>query len=280
MEVLAAGTNTTASDGAPSLDGFLKEEGITDNIPIFVPTTNFTPTGQRDYQATMKTRVAGYIDAARIYEDAVTVYRRVLSQATAPIDILAVGFLNNLRELLLSTADGVSSLSGAQLVAQKCRRLWVMGGRYPSGTENNFAVNATARTAAAYVCGNWPSEIYFCGFEVGNTVFTGGGLQGMQATDVLAQALLDASVSGGRQSWDPMTTMACIAHEPERAGYTLVRGSNSVDTTTGANTWSEDVNGKDAYLVKSQPDAWFSSQLNALLLFSNWSWYTPYIAAS
>lgn len=278
INVIAVGLDTTFTngDGAKSLDGFLKTDGLT-TVPIAVPLTSHIPNGSPPYQATMATRTAGIVDPSRVYLDAVTVYRTALAAATDhTVDIISVGYLNNMQELLASPADGISALTGAQLIAAKVRYLWVMGGDYPTGNENNFNRDAQSRTAANVVCATWPTPILFSGFSVGNTVVTGGNLVGQQATDLVAQALVDYGSPSGRSSWDGMNTLLAIAQNPVLAGYAATRGTNTVNSSTGANTFTPSSVGSQFYLSKTTSDAAFVTMINTLLVKSNWGTYDPY----
>lgn len=275
LVVIAAGLNTTFANGAPSLDGFLASEGIT-GIPIAVPLTSHVPNGFPPYQATMKTRTAAFVDPDRVYGDAVTVYRTALANAVGKVDIISVGYLNNLQELMNSPADGISALTGKELIADKVRLTWIMGGVNPSGTSNNFDRTAQARASARDVATNWPTVVIYAGHEIGTDIITGDNLAGTQATDILAQALLDHGSAAGRPSWDPTTVLASVGQDPALSGFGLVRGTNRVDSVTGANTFYPIPNGKDWYMVKTIPDSDYKTIINTLLVKTNWGSYDPF----
>lgn len=273
--VLAAGISTTFNDGAPSLDGFLASEGIT-GIPIGVPKTAHTPTGSPPFQATMRTRTAAFVDPERVYRNAVVEYRTALAESDGNVDLVVTGFLNNIQELMNSPADAISPLTGSELITYKVRFMYLMGGQYPSGIEHNFAHSAIARAAANDVVANFPRPILYSGYEVGASVVSGGNLAGTQASDILAQAMLDHGSASGRPSWDPMTTLLAIAQNPILADYQLVRGSNSVNASTGANIFTANAANEDWYSVKSKSDASYVTVINNLLVKSNWGSYNPY----
>lgn len=112
-------------------------------------------------------RTAGASDA----EDAVEVYRRVLSmQPDSSVTVVTVGFFSNLRDLLLSSPDEFSPLTGRELVARKVERLVSMAALFPRGLEFNIMQDAEA---ARVVCEQWPTPILFSGAEIGSAVFTG-----------------------------------------------------------------------------------------------------------
>lgn len=271
---IAVGISVTNPNSAAALDGLLKTYGLI-NVPIGVPGTSTIVPGTGLYQATMKARTAGLVDPTRIYENNLAMSRRALALTQRTTDVINVGLCNPLSELLDSPADGISPLTGRQLIEQRSRRLIMVAGQYPSGTEYNFSITAAARAAAANVCANWPNEIVYNGFEVGNTVITGGNLQGLQVTNIVAQALLDSGRATGRASWDPMGTLLALVGLISQGGYTQVRGANSVDVGTGVNTFTANPAGKDSYVVKALADAVYQTRINNLLLPVNWPTTTP-----
>src|SRR5207248_7956160 len=110
-------------------------------------------------------------DTRANYPDAVTVYRQALANAPDhSVYIVSNGYFQPLQGLLRSQPDGISSLTGLQLIAQKVKRLVCSAGTFPSGSEHNFRVDPDA---ASYVFANWPAEIVSVGSEVGGDVPTG-----------------------------------------------------------------------------------------------------------
>jgi len=199
----------------------------------------------------------------------VTLYRQKLAAATGLVDIVSIGLLNNLSDLLQSAADGISSLTGLQLVAAKVNHLWVMGGLYSKGAEHNFNATSVGIAASSYVVSNWPTPITYLGYEVGATVLTGSTVSGLQPGDYLAQAMSDYGTFN-RSSWDPMCGMVAIIGDPQKAGYMPVYGSNSVSAVDGSNIFTPDASGRDRYLVKGKPDSYYAGWINTKILKSNW----------
>ena len=103
--------------------------------------------------------------------DALKVYRKILSeQPDTSVVICTIGFFSNLRDLLQSGADEYSDLSGKELVAKKVKRLVSMAGLFPEGKEFNVYCDVPA---SKVVADEWPTEIVFSGFEIGNVILTG-----------------------------------------------------------------------------------------------------------
>src|SRR4051794_24445400 len=78
-------------------------------------------------------------------EDAVEVYRKVLSQQPDnSVTIVTVGFLTNLANLMNSKPDKYSPLDGTTLIHKKVKRLVSMAGKFPEGKEFNVFMDSTS----------------------------------------------------------------------------------------------------------------------------------------
>ncbi|WP_018626435.1 nucleoside hydrolase [Niabella aurantiaca] len=195
--------------------------------------------------------VARYPVKRKNYEDAVALYRKVLSEAAdKSITIITVGFLTNLSDLLDSKADSSSNLTGRELVARKVRNLYCMGGRFPQGKEYNIRRDPLA---SKNVVDNWPASIYFLGFEVGIKILTGKefltdySIKNSPIKDVniivLPQRDEDAN---GRMSWDQATVLAAV--DNERKYFNVVRGDFLLNAD-GANSWKDNAEGNHYYFT-------------------------------
>lgn len=272
FRLLGVMLSTTYISSAPAIQSILANDGVT-GVPIGLSHTPNVPGGGNptQYDNIRALGIAdGYITGSETYSDAVVNYRQLL--AAAPdglVDIVIIGEHNNLRDLLQSSADSISPLTGLQLVTAKVNRLYVMGGQYPTGTEYNFSNNALAIASANYVVANWPTPIIYLGFEVGDTVTTGQSIAGRGPADLVAQAMADFGVSF-RMSWDAMNVMLAMDADPDSAGYRSVWGSNAVSAVTGANTFTPSALGRDRYVAKVNSDASFQTRINNLLNKTTW----------
>lgn len=205
-------------------------------------------------------------------EDSVTFYRRALSKATQKVNIVLIGFPSSLYRLLKSTSDDYSSLNGLELVSEKVRKLYFMGGGYPSyAKENNLARNTNIATYSDYILKNFPCPICFLGFEVGKSVITGDTLSTTLGKDDLLYKCLSAyDASSGRSSWDPMTVLLACIDDPELAGYTAVTGTNTIDTNTLVNTFTNDANGTHSYVKKRHSDTYYKYLINSIIEKKAW----------
>lgn len=191
-------------------------------------------------------------------------YRRILAEAREPIEIVEIGFLQVMEQLLKSEKDDISPKSGMELVQENVEKIWVMAGKWDEdgGVEHNFANTDTARNAAEYFCRCCPVPVTFLGFEVGETVITGDCLA---QNDVLYQVLCDHGSQNGRMSWDPMTVLVALIDDAEKAGYTKIRGTASVEASTGKNHFTPSEDGMHGYLVKNKEDDFYKKAINDLI---------------
>lgn len=184
--------------------------------------------------------------------DAVKVYRKILNeQPDHSVIICTVGFLTNLKDLLLSAGDEISSLTGKELVIKKVKKLVAMAGAFPEGREFNVHCDAPA---SIFVAEQWPTEILFSGFEIGRKVFTGKRLVQMNVQNNPVKEAFELCFAegdpNGNRSWDEITVFVAI--KGFELYYTTERGVIHVDQE-GNNTWTPTENGKHLRLIEKMP---------------------------
>ena len=195
-------------------------------------------------------------------EDGVKLYRKILASSKEKVTICCIGVQTVLAELLKSSADGYSSMSGSELVANKCERLIAMGCQFPSGHEYNVYTDAAS---SKYVAENWTTEIVYCGFEVGNTVRTAKNMIVIDPskTDLLTRSIdCDNSIflQNGKASYDAMTVYTLLFGY-DNGVFSTVRGNVAIDAN-GNNTFTESDNGNHLYLVKTMSDSIYANSID------------------
>ena len=220
-------------------------------------------------------------------EDCVEYYRRALTSLPSDeqVDIICIGYGNALSRLLNSSADKYSDLSGIELVESKVRHLWFMagqnltsdGGLTYKGSENNFTRTQRSRQAGKNICDNWPTPITFLGWEVSSEIRTGGTIGTTIGTSDLIYKILLAhggtdEATNGRSSWDPMTMLLACVNDDNASGYKYIYGINSVDETTGNNTFTVNPDGKHRFVIKKYPNDWYKYQINNILEKRAWKY--------
>ena len=251
--------NACMEDSVASLDGFLTLEGC-ENIPLGLDAEATDFGGKPPYQKRLAPFAGRYKSNADA-EDAVKLYRRLLAEAKAPVEMVEIGYLQAFAALLDSEADEISPKTGLALVKEKVSKCWVMAGKWDADgeKENNFCRNGRSRLAGAAFCEKCPVPVTFLGWEVGFDVISGGALS---HEDYLWQALADHGSPEGRSSWDPMLVLLALTGDEERAGYTAVYGDARVNAQTGQNYFTPQDGGRHAYVVKAKENAYYEDLIN------------------
>lgn len=260
IDLCGIGINTRFCESVPSLTAFLESEGV--RVPIGIDRDCPELHGRITYQKRLAARRPDTTNEGA--EDAVRLYRRTLAQATEKVEIMEIGFLQVIAAALMSGADDLSPLSGAELFRQKVAHVWIMGGRWDvdGGKEYNFSRDASACRSAATFVENCPVPVTFLGWEIGATVITGAALP---EGDVLRDVLCDHGSKNGRMSWDPMLVHLAVIGDAQRAGYTVVNGTASVEPETGVNHFTPG-SGIHRYVVKAREDGFYAGEIDKLIM--------------
>lgn len=199
--------------------------------------------------------------------DAVEVYRKILSsQPDNSVVICTIGFFTNLKDLLLSAGDEYSPLPGKELVAKKVKHLVSMAGLFPQGREFNVFCDTPASKVVAE---QWPTEIVFSGFEIGNAILTGKKLV---ASDIADSPVKDAYAQcfaegdpNGRQSWDHTAVLVAVkGYEPY---YNVERGTFNIVDDEGTNSWTPDAAGKHLRLIEKLSPAQMAGLIDNYMMY-------------
>ncbi|MBQ2758797.1 MAG: hypothetical protein IJE93_03430 [Clostridia bacterium] len=262
-EITLAGIaiNACMEYSVASVDGFLAKEGI-NSVPIGIDLEATDFSGVGPYQKRLSQYAVRY-KKNEDAENAVRLYRKILASAAEKVEIIEVGFLNVFASLLESEPDLISEKSGIELVKEKVSHIWVMAGKWDEngGKEHNFCNNHRSRKAARIFCEKCPARVTFLGFEIGVDVISGQHL----SDGVLKDVLTDHRSENGRSSWDPMTAALALAGEPEKAGYSVVKGTARVDEADGSNFFRENENGLHRFVKRNFPAEYYSDIINSLI---------------
>ena len=187
--------------------------------------------------------------------DANETYRRVLAaQPDRSVVICSVGFITNLRRLIESKPDGISTLDGKALVARKVR-LWVaMACQYPNGEEYNAKWDHESSRIAF---SQWPTPVIFTDARYGCDCFAGRAVAEMDVDrspvkDVFAGNLPSREEiradparwlrgcfgMGGRAAWDESAVL--IAVRGTEPYFNVERGTYRMVGETRADEWVPD----------------------------------------
>jgi inosine-uridine nucleoside N-ribohydrolase len=227
-------------------------------IPVGAPKTKgVSLTASQHWPDSIVTRFPHQSPSTAVAPDAVGQYRRILAaQPDHSVTIVTIGFLTNLSNLLRSSPDQISPLNGTDLVALKVKQLVSMAGRFPSGKEFNVYMDSTASVSCF---SNWPTDIIFTGFEIGEKIKTGLQLIAQRGADNPVREAFRIAISYskedvyGRMSWDE--TAVLIAVYGAEPFFTTVKGTMKVNPD-GSNGWEDNPTGKHSYVkFKMTPDS-------------------------
>ena len=262
IKIAGIGINACMEHSVTSLEGFLNTEGIHVPIGIDLAATDFG--GNPPYQKNLS-KYSSVYSCNQDAEDAVRLYRRILADSDESIEIIEIGYLQVIANVIESQPDDISQKSGYELVKEKVSKIWVMAGKWDEdfGKENNFTRNSRSRTAGNIFCSKCPVSVTFLGWETGYDVITGDNLN---KNDVLYKVLCDHGSSDGRSSWDPMLVLIALIGDETAAGYDCVCGTASVDCDTGANHFLPDKNGPHKYVIKSKENEYYKKLINQMII--------------
>lgn len=198
--------------------------------------------------------------------------RKILAgQPDGVTELAAIGPLRNIRQLLESGPDAASPLTGRELVTRKVKRLTIMGGffgaqkPFAQAGEWNFAQDPQS---AAIVAQQWPTEILYVGWELGNAIPTGAGLSSRTPEANPVRRCYELYLGGPHRSRPSFDLIA--VHAAVRGAGTLWSvgppGRCLVDPATGANSWETEPEGKDRFLTLAVPAEQAATAIEELLL--------------
>ena len=194
---------------------------------------------------------------------------RTVLKNRANVQIVTIGQLNDLAYLLQSPGDGISPLTGWQLVSNSCSRIVTMGGQYPNGSEFNFYTDSPR---AAYAVANVPTNVpvVFVGFEAGNNIYdlNGSWLNQMAQTNPVYMVFTNLYGSSGRPAWDSLACFYALCGVDTNSWFSRVQGSNYVNAAYGTNQFTAGTGPgyKDFYLTIDPTNyAPLSTMINRLI---------------
>ncbi len=202
--------------------------------------------------------------------------RRLLAEAADhSITYITIGHTRGLYDLLTSKADGISALSGEELVSRKINR-WVALGALGAANEEdhrrkdwNFFFNGSA-VFTNYLVENFPRPVYFV--DGGSKVMSGKSLANTPEGNIVRRAyetwlrnVENKTLADQRSSWDLVTVLYAV----EGAGPyfdTMEPGYLDFDPDLGCRWVASDSITKQHFLRQKQgSDEALSSYLNEMI---------------
>lgn len=192
-------------------------------------------------------------------------YRKILSnQPDSSVTLITIGPLLNIKRLLESPADSISPLTGPELIAQKVQEMVIMGGKFPSGT-NEWNFSAVGSGVTQFVMNHLPEiPIVFSGYEVGHAIRTGEVLNNIEKDHPLyvgfyhfskhtpwVNERFDGKILDNA-SYDQTTVLYAVKGGVGSWWEKIRNGHVQVDST-GNNQWIEDPDSHQTYLKLTAP---------------------------
>ena len=197
----------------------------------------------------------GYAD----YPDAVTLYRKILAaEPDSSVVIASVGFSTNLARLLETTADGISPLTGKELVAKKVKLLSMMAGCFIDPNNHEYNVFKDIPAAKAVFEG-WPTPVVTSPVEVGGGIkYPASSIENdfswAPQHPVVEAYKAYRPMPYDRPTWDPTAVLYAV----EGGDWFTVSAPGRIEVTEdGSTLFTEDPEGTRRYLAvtKEQREA-------------------------
>jgi inosine-uridine nucleoside N-ribohydrolase len=184
--------------------------------------------------------------------DSVSLYREILhKQEDQSVHIIAIGPLRNLSNLLNSSGDSVTLLTGHELIAKKVSQLTLMAGSFEEGSVNSEWNILMDIKAAQNVAENWPGKMVYCGFEVGYPIIALREPNDLNPINPVRLAYRLHSRGEGRNSWDLCTVQ--WAFFPESSFYQCSSSGVISINDQGVTQWKTSSTGDHYYLKLIAP---------------------------
>lgn len=235
--------------GVPCPIGTLRSDEETENGRLSAYRAHHIRMGERGLDYTRRLAEQGGT-AGSTYPSAVETYRKLLAKAEdGEVTIVCTGLLTALCELLQSTADTYSPLTGVQLVKRKVQKIVSMGFPAREGSNFNWSMDGESAEEFFKLC---PVPVYVSG--EGTDIVTGATLSATLEAGHPLRVAYEQWLGGegrGRASWDLIAVLFAI--EPESALFKAVeRGTCRFEKEPPRSYW-ENGERKDFQIICAAP---------------------------
>ncbi len=191
-------------------EGIMDYAGLT-TVPVSKAAVSYEYGGNGDYWGVLwQYKTTNH----PVYDNAVTMYKEVLSSYSGKIRIVTTGFLTNIRELLKDP-------EGFELVKNKVDAIYITGGEY-QGLCYNLSYDDTRIGSTDYVTRNSPVPLYFTMDELG-AIRCGGHLTKIDTanSDILSKAYAQFGLEDGQSygNCDGTAVYCAVTQDTSYGGY-------------------------------------------------------------
>lgn len=275
-ELLAITATKDHNEVAPYLDAINTFYGR-GTIPIGITDSGVTPAESRFTGVTLERLDDEYLyphdlNIGDPVPSAVEILRESLAgQADDSVVIVQVGFSTNLAELLQTEGDDHSDLNGMELVQQKVKHISIMAGTFaPINGDIHLEYNIVQDIPAAqYLAENWPTPIYWSGFEVGLAIrYPAISIENdftyMDRHPIPESYQAYIPTPHERPTWDLTSVLWAIRED--RNYFGLSEAGNVTVHEDGETTFEPESGGQHFYLTIPESDVRLVQELMAALV--------------
>ena len=218
------------------------------------------------------------------FGDTVNFYRMMLASSSEKINIVVLGQIINIKDLLNSKPDVHSQLNGHDLIAEKVDTIYFVGGKSNGQIENNIFYggenyggneywnNTKVSEAAKYVADATPCRMVWMEADIVGGFSVGGFLEktDKKSEDILTRALKDYGTTWGSASFDPFGIMIASLdanHLLQNYMLELQPGTMRINLN-GTSYFTQDDPTRNHYRVeKLANDGFYQNEINKCLLY-------------
>lgn len=201
--------------------------------------------------------------------DSVKLYRYIISTSPTPVTIVTTGYVTNLADFMKSQPDEISPKTGLDLVRENVAEIYIQGGGYPEGLDNNFFYEEEARAALDSILQICAKPLYFIQANTGGPATCGAVLQqnAEYKNDPVTKALYAFGTSNGRAAWDPMAVWIASSNDLAECGVAAARTDIEFNKYTGANKFVDSPTGAHYRVYRTSDNLkWYSNRLDELVI--------------
>ncbi len=266
LDIRGIALSTTYSRSPLAVHSLCYQDGY-GSIPVAMDTSGNGVQVHTEYVDVMSEMARSRSD----YDQPVQMYRRILSESDTKVNIITLGFLQNIQVLMNSKPDQYSPLTGRELISEKVDTLYITGGNSTGKPSFNFYwTGEKVINAARDVSKEFPARVVFLQSDLGDDTFCGQFYQTKDSNhrDIVTKALYANDQYGGVVAWD-VFSIWCAAQDINNnldASFLELEPGNQYVSHTGATQWTADSNGRHYKMYKRMQGSYYSQIMNGLLL--------------
>ena len=266
----------TSSRGAHAMSALLGRHKIWD-VPIACSADTGIPIGSKYHMG-----MTAYPHNETYFGDVVNFYRIMLASSPEKVNIVVLGQIVNLYELLNSVPDVHSQLNGYELIKEKVDTIYFLGGKSNGCIENNIFYggdnygnnpywnNTKISEITKYVAENIPCRMVWMEADITGSFSVGGFLEktDKKKEDILTRALVNFGQPWGSASFDPFGVYIAALDSNDILTENMLElqsGTMRVKLT-GTSYFTHDDSTRNHFRVeKLANDGFYQSEINKIL---------------